>query len=174
MKLKFLVDTQMGPNGYSFVINNNGHLLHHPDFRPLVSTETDASAKSTFTIWQRVKRLQHMARETLIRLEARPASAHCHAAVPDCCWRADRFTCIFYLCCKIYDILKPNYNTVDLSEVELVDSDDGPRDSNSPFLAVKTPLSETIHSALSPTPNSFILLPVDRFPITLPCNKFCF
>ena len=38
--------------------------------------------------------------------------------------------CIFFSLFQFYDILKPNYNTVDLTEVELVDSDAGPRESD--------------------------------------------
>ena len=34
------------------------------------------------------------------------------------------------------DILKPNYNTVDLSEVELVDSDAGPRENDTTLITV--------------------------------------
>ena len=37
---------------------------------------------------------------------------------------------------QVYDILKPNYNAVDLSEVELVDSDAGPRSNDSALLTV--------------------------------------
>lgn len=33
-------------------------------------------------------------------------------------------------------ILKPNYNTVDLSEVELVDSDGGPRENDTNLMTV--------------------------------------
>lgn len=28
---------QLGVNGYSFIVNNNGHVLYHPNLRPLVS-----------------------------------------------------------------------------------------------------------------------------------------
>ena len=34
------------------------------------------------------------------------------------------------------EILKPNYNTVDLSEVELVDSETGPRDNDTTLMTV--------------------------------------
>ena len=34
------------------------------------------------------------------------------------------------------EILKPNYNTVDLSEVELVDSEAGPRDNDTTLITV--------------------------------------
>jgi len=28
---------ELGVNAYAFVITNNGHIVFHPDFRPLVS-----------------------------------------------------------------------------------------------------------------------------------------
>ena len=31
----------MGGGGYSFVINNNGHILFHPALKPIVSVEYD-------------------------------------------------------------------------------------------------------------------------------------
>ena len=36
------------------------------------------------------------------------------------------------------DILKPNYNTVDLFEVELVDSDGGPRENDTSLFMVSS------------------------------------
>ncbi len=36
-------------------------------------------------------------------------------------------------------ILKPNYNTVDLSEIELVDSDGGPRENDTNLMTVSCP-----------------------------------
>ena len=30
---------QLGVGGYSFAVNNNGHLLYHPDLRPMVSDQ---------------------------------------------------------------------------------------------------------------------------------------
>lgn len=34
---KLVPQYKLGPNGYSFVVNNNGRIIYHPDFRPLVS-----------------------------------------------------------------------------------------------------------------------------------------
>lgn len=31
------MDLQLGVNGYSFIVDNNGRILYHPDLRPLVS-----------------------------------------------------------------------------------------------------------------------------------------
>lgn len=31
-----ILNFQLGVNGYSFIVNNNGHVLYHPDLRPLV------------------------------------------------------------------------------------------------------------------------------------------
>jgi len=68
---------KLGANGYSFLVNNNGYILFHPDFRPL-----------------------------------------------------DK------------DILKPNYNTVDLFEVELVDSDGGPRENDTSLFMMRREMIE--------------------------------
>lgn len=32
-----IVQLQLGVNGYSFIVDNNGRVLYHPDLRPLVS-----------------------------------------------------------------------------------------------------------------------------------------
>ncbi|XP_059352267.1 voltage-dependent calcium channel subunit alpha-2/delta-3-like isoform X7 [Daphnia carinata] len=69
---------KLGVNGYSFIVNNNGFVLHHPDHRPL-----DADG-----------------------------------------------------------LLKPNYNTVDLSEVELVDSDGGPRENDTYLMTMRREMIE--------------------------------
>lgn len=33
---KKYLKNQLGVNGYSFIVNNNGYVLYHPDHRPLV------------------------------------------------------------------------------------------------------------------------------------------
>ncbi|XP_066903805.1 voltage-dependent calcium channel subunit alpha-2/delta-4 isoform X1 [Halyomorpha halys] len=63
---KLVPPYKIGVNGYSFIVNNNGHVLYHPDLRPL-----------------------------------------------------------------FVETLKPNYNSVDLTSVELLDSDSNRRDNNS-------------------------------------------
>ncbi|KAJ9576006.1 hypothetical protein L9F63_007106, partial [Diploptera punctata] len=69
---KLVQPYKLGVNGYSFIINNNGHILYHPDLRPLFQ-----------------------------------------------------------------ETLKPNYNSVDLTEVELVDTDGGPRENNTLLLDLR-------------------------------------
>ncbi|XP_063239126.1 voltage-dependent calcium channel subunit alpha-2/delta-3 isoform X2 [Bacillus rossius redtenbacheri] len=69
---KLVPPYKLGVNGYSFIINNNGHVLYHPDLRPLFQ-----------------------------------------------------------------ETLKPDYNGVDLMEVELVDSDGGPRENNTALLDLR-------------------------------------
>lgn len=64
---------KLGVNGYAFMVNNNGYVVFHPEWRPVFNGE----------------------------------------------------------------LLKPNYNTVDLSEVELVDRDDNFRNNDSSLLEVR-------------------------------------
>ncbi|XP_052120647.1 voltage-dependent calcium channel subunit alpha-2/delta-4-like [Frankliniella occidentalis] len=70
--MKLVQPYKLGVNGYSFLVDNNGHVLYHPDLRPMFQ-----------------------------------------------------------------DTLKPEYNSVDLTEVELVDSDGGPRENNSMLLDLR-------------------------------------
>ncbi|XP_021912830.1 voltage-dependent calcium channel subunit alpha-2/delta-3 isoform X4 [Zootermopsis nevadensis] len=76
---KLVQPYKLGVNGYSFIINNNGHILYHPDLRPLIRN-----------------------------------------------WNG-----------QFQETLKPNYNSVDLTEVELVDMDGGPRENNSLLLDLR-------------------------------------
>ncbi|XP_047483064.1 voltage-dependent calcium channel subunit alpha-2/delta-3-like isoform X9 [Penaeus chinensis] len=73
---KLVPPYKLGVNGYSFMVNQNGYVLYHPDLRP-VHEEANA---------------------------------------------------------EFQDILKPNYNSVDFAEVELIDHDSGPRSNNSDLL----------------------------------------
>ncbi|XP_049864524.1 voltage-dependent calcium channel subunit alpha-2/delta-3 isoform X3 [Schistocerca gregaria] len=76
---KLVQPYKLGVNGYSFIINNNGHILYHPDLRPLIKNGNG----------------------------------------------------------QFQETLKPNYNSVDLTEVELVDSDGGPRENNTLLLDLR-------------------------------------
>ncbi|RZC42869.1 Ankyrin repeat domain containing protein [Asbolus verrucosus] len=74
---KLVPPYKLGVNGYSFIINNNGHVLYHPDLRPLQNNE-------------------------------------------------------------LYeDTLEPQYVSVDLTEVELVENENGPRENHSVLLDLR-------------------------------------
>ncbi|KYB29565.1 voltage-dependent calcium channel subunit alpha-2/delta-3 isoform X2 [Tribolium castaneum] len=74
---KLVPPYKLGVNGYSFIINNNGHVLYHPDLRPLQNNE-------------------------------------------------------------LYDeTLEPQYISVDLTEVELVENENGPRENHSVLLDLR-------------------------------------
>lgn len=77
----------MGVNGYAFIVNNNGMILLHPDFRPIFQTFSH--------------KLSNDSSEQLFE-----------------------------------DILKPAYNSVDMTEVELMDDDSYPRDFSQLLLNV--------------------------------------
>ncbi|XP_047483058.1 voltage-dependent calcium channel subunit alpha-2/delta-3-like isoform X3 [Penaeus chinensis] len=79
---KLVPPYKLGVNGYSFMVNQNGYVLYHPDLRP-VHEEANA---------------------------------------------------------EFQDILKPNYNSVDFAEVELIDHDSGPRSNNSDLLELRRDL----------------------------------
>nr|CAD7570715.1 unnamed protein product [Timema californicum] len=76
---KLVPPYKLGVNGYSFIITNNGHVLYHPDLRPLIKN-----------------------------------------------WNG-----------QFQETLKPEYNSVDLTEVELVDTDGGPRENNTLLLDMR-------------------------------------
>ncbi|XP_049817631.1 voltage-dependent calcium channel subunit alpha-2/delta-3 isoform X1 [Aethina tumida] len=74
---KLVPPYKLGVNGYSFIVDNNGHVLYHPDLRPLQNNE-------------------------------------------------------------LYeDTLEPQYISVDLTEVELVENENGPRSNNSILLDLR-------------------------------------
>ncbi|XP_034240269.1 voltage-dependent calcium channel subunit alpha-2/delta-4 [Thrips palmi] len=75
--MKLVPPYKLGVNGYGFLVDNNGHVLFHPDLRPMQNSQ------------------------------------------------------------QFQDTLKPEYNSVDLTEVELVDSDGGPRENNSMLLDLR-------------------------------------
>nr|CAD7262603.1 unnamed protein product [Timema shepardi] len=85
---KLVPPYKLGVNGYSFIITNNGHVLYHPDLRPLV---------------------------TYVKC-------------------GDGF--------QFQETLKPEYNSVDLTEVELVDTDGGPRENNTLLLDMRHDMIE--------------------------------
>ncbi|KAJ8982828.1 hypothetical protein NQ317_010449 [Molorchus minor] len=68
---------KLGVNGYSFIVNNNGHVLYHPDLRPIENND-------------------------------------------------------------LYeDTLEPHYISVDLTEVELVENENGPRENHTVLLELR-------------------------------------
>ena len=107
---------QIGVGGYSFAVNNNGHLLYHPDLRPMVMI-------------------------MLVFLMG------CLVLVMGwLTWIGFSIVQLLYLQFS-GEILKPNYNSVDMVEVELVDdpSNEEPRQNSSElFLVSITILSNTI------------------------------
>nr|XP_022915064.1 voltage-dependent calcium channel subunit alpha-2/delta-3 isoform X1 [Onthophagus taurus] len=74
---KLVPPYKLGVNGYSFIVNNNGHVLYHPDVRPLYGNRQYEST------------------------------------------------------------LEPTYVTVDLSELELVEAENGPRENHSALLELR-------------------------------------
>ncbi|KAJ8970014.1 hypothetical protein NQ314_001443 [Rhamnusium bicolor] len=74
---KLVPPYKLGVNGYSFIVNNNGHILYHPDLRPLENND-------------------------------------------------------------LYeDTLEPQYISVDLTEVELVENENGPRENHTVLLDLR-------------------------------------
>ncbi|XP_031336712.1 voltage-dependent calcium channel subunit alpha-2/delta-3 isoform X2 [Photinus pyralis] len=75
--IKLVPPYKLGVNGYSFIVNNNGHVLYHPNLRPLYNNE------------------------------------------------------------QYEESLEPAYSSVDLTEVELVENESGPRENNSALLDLR-------------------------------------
>nr|XP_023023561.1 voltage-dependent calcium channel subunit alpha-2/delta-3 [Leptinotarsa decemlineata] len=74
---KLVPPYKLGVNGYSFIVNNNGHVLYHPDLRPVENND-------------------------------------------------------------LYeDTLEPKYISVDLTEVELVENENGPRENHTSLLDLR-------------------------------------
>lgn len=88
---------KIGVNGYSFIVDNNGHVLYHPDLRPLVSISFSSSEQI-----QRSKLFLWFQRDS------------------------DNYD----------ENLEPKYISVDLAELELVVSENGPRENNTVLLDV--------------------------------------
>lgn len=84
---------QLGVNGYSFIVDNNGHVLYHPDLRPLVRLHNRNHPNNLNVTFQQNNELYE-------------------------------------------DTLEPQYISVDLTEVELVENENGPRSNNSILLDV--------------------------------------
>lgn len=82
---------KLGVNGYAFAITNNGHIIFHPDWRPVVRL---------------ILRLHPVAIHHYPKyfLSYTKACFISQSQLPD-------------------DILKPNYNAIDLMEIELMDND---------------------------------------------------
>ena len=41
---------QLGVNGYSFAVNNNGYVLYHPDLRPMVRINNEGAKNATLNL----------------------------------------------------------------------------------------------------------------------------
>ncbi|KAG5895094.1 hypothetical protein JTB14_023267 [Gonioctena quinquepunctata] len=118
---KLVPPYKLGVNGYSFIVNNNGHVLYHPDLRPLENND-------------------------------------------------------------LYeDTLEPNYISVDLTEVELVENENGPRENHTILLDLRhdmidqkegeTELSVKVHyhnmRRVTTRRNKYFYHPIEGTPFSL-------
>ncbi|KAG8330702.1 Voltage-dependent calcium channel subunit alpha-2/delta-4 [Homalodisca vitripennis] len=91
--MKLVPPYKLGVNGYSFIVNNNGHVLYHPDLRPLF-VETLKPNYNNVDL------------SSVELVDSETMSLENNTLLMD-----------------FVETLKPNYNNVDLSSVELVDSE---------------------------------------------------
>lgn len=87
---------QLGVNGYSYIVNNNGHVLYHPNLRPVVGHNTIQLTKFKLCVYLWLQYSNKEYEETL----------------------------------------QPTYISVDLSELELIENENGPRENHSVLLDV--------------------------------------